>query len=82
MVDDPSVEDGGGFEFASGMDMFSEPEVMKASLALEEVSYGVGAFRRQRSALGRRHRRLDEQDVLVAGDKILCPRTACSSASS
>lgn len=42
MVDDPSIEDQGGFEFASGMDIFSEPGVMKASFAMTEVSYAGG----------------------------------------
>lgn len=42
-VDNPSVEDKGGFEFASGMDIFSEPGVMKASFAFSEVSYGASA---------------------------------------
>jgi hypothetical protein len=42
MVDDPSVEDKGGFEFASGMDIFSEPGVMKAALAMEAVPLGTG----------------------------------------
>lgn len=43
IVDDPSVEDQGGFEFASGMDIFSEPGVVKACPAMEEVSYGASA---------------------------------------
>src|SRR5436853_5982011 len=43
MVDDPSVEGQGGFEFASGMDIFSEPGVLKACNAMEEVTYGTGA---------------------------------------
>ena len=43
MVDDPSIEDRGGFEFASGMDIFSEPGVLKACDAMTEVSYGTGA---------------------------------------
>jgi hypothetical protein len=43
MVDNPSNETGGGFEFASGMDIFSEPGVLKASYALTEATYGVGA---------------------------------------
>lgn len=34
MVPDPSIEDQGGFEFAAGMDIFSEPGVMKANWAL------------------------------------------------
>jgi hypothetical protein len=38
MVDDPSVEDKGGFEFASGMDIFSEPGVLKANFALTAIS--------------------------------------------
>lgn len=38
MIDNPSIEDQGGFEFASGMDIFSEPGVMKASFALVAVS--------------------------------------------
>lgn len=43
IVDDPSIEDQGGFEFASGMDIFSEPGVIKATNAMTSVSYGVGA---------------------------------------
>ena len=43
IVDDPTVEDQGGFEFASGMDIFSEPGVMKASYAMTEASYFPGA---------------------------------------
>lgn len=43
MVDDPSVEDKGGFEFASGMDIFSEPGVLKACFAMEPVTFGAGA---------------------------------------
>lgn len=43
MLDNPSVEDKGGFEFASGMDIFSEPGVMKAALALVPVTLGAGA---------------------------------------
>jgi hypothetical protein len=43
VVDDPSIENNGGFEFASGMDIFSEPGVMKASPAMQELSYGTGA---------------------------------------
>lgn len=43
IVDDPSVEDQGGFEFASGMDIFSELGVLKACAAMEEVTYGAGA---------------------------------------
>src|SRR5687768_11349144 len=43
MVDNPSIEDKGGFEYASGMDIFSEPGVLKACLAMEEVTYGAGA---------------------------------------
>lgn len=39
MVDDPSIEDKGGFEFASGMDIFSEPGVMKACYAMSEIGY-------------------------------------------
>ncbi len=42
-VDNPSIEDKGGFEFASGMDIFSEPGVLKASLAMTSVSLGAGA---------------------------------------
>jgi hypothetical protein len=38
IVDNPSIEDQGGFEFASGMDIFSEPGVMKANFALQAVS--------------------------------------------
>ena len=43
IVDNPSIEDKGGFEFASGMDIFSEPGVLKACAAMAEVSYGAGA---------------------------------------
>ena len=43
IVDDPSIEDQGGFEFASGMDIFSEPGTIKATNAMTEVSYGAGA---------------------------------------
>lgn len=42
-VDDPTNEDGGGFEFASGMDIFSDPGVLKACPAMAVVSYGTGA---------------------------------------
>lgn len=38
IVDNPSFETGGGFEFASGMDIFSEPGVLKANFALTPVS--------------------------------------------
>lgn len=44
IVDDPSVEAQGGFEFASGMDIFTEPGVIKATFAMEEVAYGSGAM--------------------------------------
>src|SRR5947209_1356777 len=43
IVDNPSIEDQGGFEFASGMDIFSEPGVLKACNAMTEVTYGTGA---------------------------------------
>jgi hypothetical protein len=43
IVDNPSIEDKGGFEFASGMDIFSEPGVLKASYAMSEVAYTTGA---------------------------------------
>ncbi len=43
MVDDPSIEDQGGFEFASGMDIFSEPGTIKANYAMVEAAYGSGA---------------------------------------
>jgi hypothetical protein len=43
IVDDPFNDTNGGFEFASGMDIFSEPGVLKACNALAEVSYGTGA---------------------------------------
>lgn len=43
MLDNPSVEDKGGFEFAAGMDIFSEPGVMKAAPALVPVTLGTGA---------------------------------------
>jgi hypothetical protein len=43
IVDNPSIEENGGFEFASGMDIFSEPGVLKACTKMVEVSYGVGA---------------------------------------
>jgi hypothetical protein len=42
MIDDPSIEDKGGFEFASGMDIFSEPGVMKAAPAMESLNLGAG----------------------------------------
>jgi hypothetical protein len=42
-IDDPSNETGGGFEFASGMDIFSEPGVMKACLQMSSVGFGVSA---------------------------------------
>lgn len=38
IVDNPSIEDQGGFEFASGMDIFSEPGVLKANYAMTPVS--------------------------------------------
>src|ERR1044072_2353603 len=38
MVDDPSLEDEGGFEFASGMDIFSELGVLKACQAMQVIS--------------------------------------------
>ena len=34
MIDDPSVEDKGGFEFASGISIFEEPGVIKANFAM------------------------------------------------
>jgi hypothetical protein len=43
ILDDPSIEDEGGFEYASGMDIFSEPGVIKACNALTPVSFGTGA---------------------------------------
>lgn len=43
MVDDPSREDKGGFEYAGGMDIFSEPGVLKANNAMTEVTYGASA---------------------------------------
>jgi hypothetical protein len=43
IVDNPTIEDKGGFEFASGMDIFSEPGVLKANYAMVEASYGTGA---------------------------------------
>lgn len=43
IVDNPSIEDKGGFEFASGMDIFSESGVLKACAAMTEVTFGVGA---------------------------------------
>src|SRR5689334_18743286 len=42
MVENPSVEDKGGFEFASGMDIFSEPGVLKSCLAMEAVTLDAG----------------------------------------
>lgn len=42
MVDDPSVEDQGGFEFAAGMDIFSEKGVIKPGFKLEEVPLDTG----------------------------------------
>jgi hypothetical protein len=41
-VDNPSVENKGGFEFASGMDPFSEPGVIKAALAMADVTLTEG----------------------------------------
>lgn len=43
ILDDPSNDAQGGFEFASGMDIFSEPGVLKACNAMAEVTYGTGA---------------------------------------
>lgn len=43
IVDNPSIEDKGGFEFASGMDIFSEPGVLKACAAMATVSFGASA---------------------------------------
>jgi hypothetical protein len=43
IVNNPSVEDKGGFEFASGMDIFSEAGVLKACNAMEPVILGTGA---------------------------------------
>jgi hypothetical protein len=43
IVDDPSIEDKGGFDFASGMDIFSEPGVLKACGKMVPVSFGTGA---------------------------------------
>lgn len=43
IVDDPSVEDKGGFDFASGMDIFSEPGVLKACGKMVAVTFGTGA---------------------------------------
>lgn len=34
MLDDPSIEDKGGFEFASGMSIFEEPGVLKANFSM------------------------------------------------
>lgn len=42
IVDNPSIEDQGGFEFASGMDILSEPGVLKASSVMEAVTLGSG----------------------------------------
>lgn len=42
MLENPSIEDKGGFEFAAGMDIFTEPGVMKASQALKAVTLGAG----------------------------------------
>lgn len=42
-VDDPSLETDGGFEFAAGMDIFSEPGVLKPALAMTPVTLGTGA---------------------------------------
>jgi hypothetical protein len=38
IVDNSSIETQGGFEFASGIDIFSEPGVAKASFAMTPVS--------------------------------------------
>lgn len=43
IVNDPSIEDKGGFEFSAGMDIFSEPGVLKACNKMVEASYGAGA---------------------------------------
>jgi hypothetical protein len=43
IVDNPTIEDKGGFEFASGMDIFSEPGVLKACNVMAEVTYGASA---------------------------------------
>src|SRR5436309_2350219 len=43
IIDDASNDSRGGFEFASGMDIFSEPGVLKACNAMTEVSYGASA---------------------------------------
>jgi hypothetical protein len=42
MVDDPSVEDKGGFEFASGIDIFSEPGVLKACNLMTSIPGSFG----------------------------------------
>jgi hypothetical protein len=43
IVDNPSIEDQGGFEFSAGMDIFSEPGVLKACNKMVEASYGASA---------------------------------------
>ena len=42
IVDDPSIEDKGGFEFASGMDIFSELGVLKAANAMQAMELDTG----------------------------------------
>lgn len=70
IVEDPSVEDQGGFEFASGMDIFSEPGVLKASNAMEAVSLGGGV---SINALPKHmaSRADGTEDYFAVGDKIL-----------
>jgi len=43
MVEDPTDEEHGGFEFASGMDIFSEPGVINACYAMATVCFGASA---------------------------------------
>jgi len=71
MVDDPSVEHKGGFEYASGMDIFSEPGVIKASFALAEVTYGTGATPIDVPRWSDDKSDSTSRMYVVAGDKIL-----------
>lgn len=42
ILENPSIEDKGGFEFASGMDIFSEPGVLKACQKMKSVTLNGG----------------------------------------
>lgn len=72
MLDDPTVEDRGGFEFASGMDIFSEPGVMKSCTAMTEVGYGVGATPTDvPSYMAVTETASTVKGYIIAGDKVL-----------